>query len=60
MILKSFSYSEDQKYVYVSDDPHYSLDFIIEKIQSKNWDKDIIEEEVEFVKSFFIKQCQLK
>ncbi|MCV2231229.1 hypothetical protein N7548_00115 [Acholeplasma manati] len=56
-LIKAFNHPKDRVYLYMEDDPHYNLEWLIARVHKvQTWSKDIIIEETEWFKSFYLNQ----
>ena len=56
-LIIAFNHPKDRLYLYMSDDPHYNLDWLIARIQKvQNWSKEIMDEETYWFKNFYLDQ----
>lgn len=56
-LMMAFNHPRDRKYLYMVDDPHYNLDWLIERVSKvQTWPKEMIKDEISWFKSFYLDQ----
>ncbi|MDG0888301.1 hypothetical protein [Paracholeplasma manati] len=56
-LIVAFNHPIDREYLYMADDPHYNIAWLIARVHKvQTWSKDIMEAETEWFKSFYLNQ----
>lgn len=59
MIITAFNHPIDRTYLYMMDDPHYNLDWLIERIHKvHHWTNEMVEDESFWFQLFFMNQIK--